>query len=137
MRPNARRRAKIVQALLAGATQRAAVAAAGYRPSVARSRSGEIVRLPEVQSLLTEAMRAAGLTPDGLARSVREALDATVLVSAPDGCREVADHKIRLQAYDRAVHAFGYAQPAETVPSPPAVHLTIQFVEPGTVGGEP
>lgn len=136
MRPNARRRAKIVQSLLAGSSQQAALESAGYKPSVARARSGQIIRLPEIQSLLTEAMEAAGLTPDSLARSVREALDATVIVNTPDGYRELPDHKIRLHAYDRAVQAFGYVTPGEpALPTPPSVHLTVQFVAPETAGG--
>lgn len=135
-------RARLVaQGLLAGKSDVAAVIDAGYSPETARTQAYEIVRRPSVQSELTEALRARGLTPDKMAGVIAEAAEAKMIVYNPDvGEGVLVDlpaHAIRLKAYDRWERAHGYVPQKIEMPSPPSKGLTVIIEQADPQGSAP
>ena len=88
---------------------------AGYSDGTARSQAYEIVRRPSIQSELTEALRASGLTADRMAMIIKDAAEAKMVVFNPDtgggSMVDVPAHAIRLKAYDRWARAHGFETP--------------------------
>ena len=84
-----------------------------------------------MQSFLTKALERAGITPEVLAKSVVEALQARVRVTNHQRGTvtetNLPDHQIRLQAYDRVVAAYGAVPKAVEMPEPPLPGLTVNI----------
>jgi hypothetical protein len=115
----------------------AAVREAGYEEETARGHAYQIVRRPTIQSALTEALVAHGLTPDKMARVIKQAAEAKTVVFNPAIGRgvlvDIPAHDIRLKAYDRWERAHGFAVPltskeASPPPDHPPLQVNIQFV---------
>ena len=98
-----------------GLSQIEAVKQAGYSSSTAEKKAYQIVRHPRVQSFLTEALEAAGVTSKDIAQSIVDGLKACEVVTTKDGkiLTDYPDHKIRFMAHDRAVQLYGLGKGAE------------------------
>ena len=117
------RQKKFAQGLIAGKTKVQAALDAGYARSTAYKSSFAMIDRPQIRTFLTEAYRAAGLTPEKMIQPVLDAYEAKLKVFSRDAggliLTDDPDHEIRLKAYDRAVAAFG-AIPREVEMPPPA-----------------
>jgi phage terminase small subunit len=125
---------RCVEAVAKGQSPHKAALAAGYAPSTAKSKSYKIIRSPCVQSFLTDALERLTVTPDMIVRPIFETLHATktVYVKTPQGTLEVKteerDHRIRLEAYDRAERLYGATLTKHEIPPPPKGNLTVVIV---------
>ncbi len=123
--------------LARGLTQIEAVKQAGYSESTAEKKAYRIVRHPQVQSVLTEALEALGVTARKIMQPVIDGLEACEVVRSKDGdiLAHDPDHRVRLQAHDRAVGLYGLGKGAEH-PAPgldqpsPIYNIQINFVKP-------
>ncbi len=123
--------------LARGLTQIEAVKQAGYSESTAEKKAYRIVRHPQVQSVLTEALEALGVTARKIMQPVIDGLEACEVVRSKDGdiLADDPDHRVRLQAHDRAVALYGQGKGAEH-PAPgldqpaPTYNIQINFVKP-------
>lgn len=97
-----------------------------------------VLRLPHVQSMVTEALERQGLTPDAIVRPYLDALNAWVVVRSSEtmDARETAvpDHEQRCRAADRIIQLYGLrgGRDAEDVPLArgDVVQIQVQFVAP-------
>ena len=82
---------------------------AGYAPSTAEKKAYQIVCRPQIQSFLTEALEALGVTAKQLVQPIKDGLEACEVVRTKDGniLTDHPDHRVRLQAHDRAVVLYG------------------------------
>ncbi len=124
--------------LAQGLSQIEAVKQAGYSDSTAEKKAYRIVRHPQVQSVLTEALEALGVTAKKIMQPVIDGLEACEVVKTEDGkiLTDYPDHKIRFMAHDRAVQLYGLGKGAEhpapgldTQPSP-TYNIQVNFVSP-------
>ncbi len=123
--------------LAQGLTQIEAVKQAGYSSSTAEKKAYRIVRHPQVQSVLTEALEALGVTAKKIMQPIVDGLEAREVVRSKDGdiLADDPDHRVRLQAHDRAVALYGLGKGAEH-PAPgldqpaPTYNIQINFVKP-------
>ncbi len=123
--------------LAQGLTQIEAVKQAGYADSTAEKKAYRIVRHPQVQSVLTEALEALGVTAKKIMQPIVDGLEAREVVRSKDGdiLAHDPDHRVRLQAHDRAVALYGLGKGAEH-PAPdldqpsPIYNIQINFVKP-------
>ncbi len=124
--------------LAQGLSQIEAVKQAGYSDSTAEKKAYRIVRHPQVQSVLTEALEALGVTAKKIMQPVIDGLEACEVVKTEDGkiLTDYPDHKIRFMAHDRAVQLYGLGKGAEhpatgldTQPSP-VYNIQVNFVSP-------
>ncbi len=124
--------------LAQGLTQIEAVKQAGYADSTAEKKAYRIVRHPQVQSVLTEALEALGVTAKKIMQPVIDGLEACEVVKTEDGkiLTDHPDHKTRFIAHDRAVQLYGLGKGAEH-PAPgldtqptPIYNVQINFVKP-------
>ena len=118
---------KLVQGVLQGKSVRQAAKEAGYAESTANVKSYGILKRPRVQSLLTDALERAGITPDRLAHVLAEGLQATKVIKTQDGRKEVPDHRIRLEAYEQATKAYGFVPKSQELPEPPLPDLIVNI----------
>ena len=118
---------KLVQGVLQGKSVRQAAKDAGYARSTAEVKSYGILKRPRVQSLLTDALERAGITPDRLAHVLAEGLQATKIMETQDGRKEVPDHRIRLEAYEQATKAYGFVPKSQELPEPPLPGLKVNI----------
>jgi len=115
---------RFVEGVAQGQSPHKAALAAGYAPSTAKSKSYKIIRSLRVQSFLTDALERLSVTPDMTVRPIFEALHATktVHVKSPQGTLEVKtdepDHRVRLEAYDRAERLYGVTLTKQEMPPP-------------------
>ena len=116
---------KLVQGVLQGKSVRQAAKDAGYAKSTAEVRSYGILKRPRVQSLLTDALEQAGITPERLAQVLTDALDATRMIETKNGTREVPDHRIRLDGCEQATRAYGFVPKSQELPEPPPPGLSV------------
>ncbi len=120
-----------------GLSQIEAVKQAGYPSSTAEKKAYRIVRHPHVQSFLTEALEALGVTAKKIMQPVIDGLEACEVVKTEDGkiLTDYPDHKIRFMAHDCAVQLYGLGKGAEH-PAPgldqpcPTYNIQINFVSP-------
>ena len=119
---------KLVQGVLQGKSVRQAAKEAGYAESTANVKSYGILKRPRVQSLLTDALERAGITPDRLAHVLADGLLATKVIKTQDGWREVPDHRIRLEAYEQATRAYGFVPKSQELPEPPLPDLKVNIM---------
>ena len=123
--------------LAQGLSQIEAVKQAGYSDSTAEKKAYRIVRHPQVQSVLTEALEALGVTAKKIMQPVIDGLEACEVVKTEDGkiLTDYPDHKIRFMAHDRAVQLYGLGNGAEH-PAPGldqpshTYNIQINFVSP-------
>ncbi len=123
--------------LAQGLSQIEAVKQAGYSDSTAEKKAYRIVRHPQVQSVLTEALEALGVTARQIMQPVIDGLEACEVVKTEDGkiLTDHPDHKIRFMAHDRAVQLYGLGKGAEH-PAPgldqpsPTYLINVNFVSP-------
>ncbi len=123
--------------LAQGLSQIEAVKQAGYSSSTAEKKAYRIVRHPQVQSFLTEALEALGVTARQILQPIKAGLEACEVVKTEDGkiLTDHPDHKIRFMAHDRAVALYGLGKGAEH-PAPgldqpsPTYNIQINFVKP-------
>ncbi len=120
-----------------GLSQIEAVKQAGYADSTAEKKAYRIVRHPQVQSVLTEALEALGVTAKKIMQPVIDGLEACEVVKTEDGkiLTDHPDHKIRFMALDRAVALYGLGKGAEHPPPgldqpTPIYNIQINFVRP-------
>lgn len=137
-----RRRKAIVSNLAKGMSATAACVAAGYSPVAANSEAYRIIKHPEIQSKLTEAVARVLAEEkkqfDDIVRPYVKALDAKVIVKAPGRVAEskIPDHAIRMEA---AAHLTKLYQPKnaedeekEAGKTGPPVVYQINFIEAGS-----
>ncbi len=124
--------------LAQGLSQIEAVKQAGYSDSTAEKKAYRIVRHPQVQSVLTEALEALGVTAKQILQPIKDGLAACEVVKTEDGkiLTDHPDHKTRFMAHDRAVALYGLGKGAEhpapgldTQPSP-TYNIQVKFVSP-------
>ncbi len=124
--------------LAQGLSQIEAVKQAGYADSTAQKKAYRIVQRPQVQSFLTEALEALGVTARQILQPIKDGLEACEVVKTEDGkiLTDYPDHKIRFMAHDRAVQLYGLGKGSEhpapgldTQPSP-TYNIQINFVRP-------
>ena len=123
--------------LAQGLSQIEAVKQAGYADSTAEKKAYRIVRHPQVQSVLTEALETLGVTANKIMQPVIDGLEACEVVKTEDGkiLTDHPDHKTRFMAHDRAVQLYGLGKGAEH-PAPgldqpgPTYNIQINFVKP-------
>ena len=77
------REQKLVNALLAGKSQREAMEEAGYACSTSRRGIARLAAKNQIQSALSAALDRAGVSPDLLATRIREGLDLQDPEQAP------------------------------------------------------
>jgi|SRR5215831_117034 len=130
-RPLTAKERRLAKGVAAGKPVREAALAAGYSKSVAKTKAYKIIKLPRVQSFLTEALERLGVTAEMIVQPIADALKAkrTVAVKGPnDEMRvetEYPDHKIRLEAFDRCDRLYGASLTKQEVPPPPRGNLTV------------
>ncbi len=120
-----------------GLSQIEAVKQAGYSDSTAEKKAYRIVRHPQVQSVLTEALEALGVTAKQILQPIKDGLEACEVVKTEAGkiLTDHPDHKIRFMALDRAVQLYGLGKGAEH-PAPgldqpsPIYNIQVNFVSP-------
>ncbi len=123
--------------LAQGLSQIEAVKQAGYSDSTAEKKAYRIVRHPQVQSVLIEALEALGVTAKKIMQPIVDGLEAREVVRSKDGdiLADDPDHRVRLQAHDRAVQLYGLGKGAEH-PAPgldqpsPTYNIQVNFVSP-------
>ncbi len=123
--------------LAQGLSQIEAVKQAGYSDSTAEKKAYRIVRYPQVQSVLTEALEALGVTAKQILQPIKDGLEACEVVKTEDGkiLTDHPDHKTRFMAHDRAVQLYGLGKGAEH-PAPgldqpsPTYNIQVNFVSP-------
>ncbi len=123
--------------LAQGLSQIEAVKQAGYSDSTAEKKAYRIVRHPQIQSFLTEALEALGVTAKKIMQPVIDGLEACEVVRSKDGdiLADDPDHRVRLQAHDRAVALYGLGKGAEHLApgldqASPTYNIQINFVSP-------
>ncbi|MEE8494251.1 MAG: hypothetical protein V3S25_09435 [Nitrospirales bacterium] len=121
-----------------GLSQIEAVKQAGYADSTAKKKAYRIVQRPQIQNFLTEALEALGVTAKKIMQPIVDGLEAREVVRSKDGdiLADDPDHRVRLQAHDRAVALYGLGKGAEhpapgldTQPSP-TYNIQVNFVSP-------
>ncbi len=101
--------------LAQGLSQVEAVKQAGYSDSTAEKKAFEIVRRPQVQNFLTEALEDLGVTAKMIMQPIIDGLEAREVIRSKDGdiLADDPDYRVRLQAHDRAVALYELANGAE------------------------
>ena len=101
--------------LAQGLSQVEAVKQAGYSDSTAEKKAFEIVRRPQVQNFLTEALEDLGVTAKMIMQPIIDGLEAREVIRSKDGdiLADDPDYRVRLQAHDRAVALYELAKGAE------------------------
>ncbi len=135
--PRRRNLQKVAKGLARGLSGADALRQAGYAESTIDKKGFEIIRRPQVQSFLTEALEALGVTAKKIMQPVIDGLEACEAVKTEDGkiLTDHPDHKIRFMAHDRAVQLYGLGKGAEH-PAPgldqpsPTYNIQINFVSP-------
>ncbi len=120
-----------------GLSQIEAVKQAGYADSTAEKKAYRIVQRPQIQSFLTEALEALGVTARQILQPIKDGLEACEVVKTEDGkiLTHHPDHKIRFMAHDRAVALYGLGKGAEH-PAPgldqpsPTYNIQVNFFSP-------
>ena len=118
---------KVAEGLARGLSKREAVRQAGYSDSTAEKKASAIVNRPLVQSALTEALERQGVTFDQILKPLMDALGATLVARTLKGLVQTTlpDHRIRLEAHDRAIRPYGGTPRATEIPPPPAPGLVV------------
>ncbi len=123
--------------LAQGLSQIEAVKQAGYADSTAEKKAYRLVRHPQVQSFLPEALEALGVTAWQILQPIKDGLEACEVVRTEDGkiLTDHPDHKTRFMAHDRAVQLYGFGKgaehPAQGLDQPsPTYNIQINFVSP-------
>ncbi|MFN3076838.1 MAG: terminase small subunit [Alphaproteobacteria bacterium] len=137
-----RRRNAIVKNLAKGMSATAALVAAGYSKTSANSEGYRVIKHPEIQSKLTEAVARVLAEEkkqfEDIVRPYVRALDAKVIVRAPGVVAEskIPDHSVRMEA---AAHLTKLYQPKnaedeekEAGKTGPPVVYQINFIEAGS-----
>ncbi len=135
------RRKAVARNLAIGMKPEEALLKAGYSPTTARKKAYQVIRHPEVQSLLTESV-ARVLTEenkkfDDIVRPYVKALEATIVVKMPAAGvavqTSVVDHSTRMVA---ATYLIGLYRPKrkqsedhEIKADAPSVNIHIHFIE--------
>lgn len=117
--PNVRQR-RFVSELLKGKNQSQAAVSAGYRADYAK----DLMKMPQVKSLLDKAMRDAGIDDLLIARKLREGLDA----KAPprkEGGKQYPDQFVRKQFLDVIFKLRGDYAPERTENVQKTINVTI------------
>lgn len=136
-KPGRQRLRTVALGLAKGLSQVEAVKQAGYADSTAEKLAYQIVRRPQIQSFLTEALEELGVTAKQIMRPIKDGLEACEVVRTEKGkiLTDHPDHKTRLAAHDRAVELYGLkgkhadAGDGDGPPIPP-LNLQINFVSP-------
>ena len=136
-RKGKRKQRAVALGLAQGLSQIEAVKQAGYADSTAEKKAYRIVQRPQIQSFLTEALEALGVTAKKIMQPIVDGLEAREVVRSKDGdiLADDPDHRVRLQAHDRAVQLYGLGKGAEH-PAPgldqpsPIYNIQINFVKP-------
>ena len=126
---------RFAQGVAQGKTKVQAARDAGYSESTALKKSWKFVQRPHLQSFLTEALENLGVSGEKIVQPVADALEATEVVRTEAGkiLTDHPDHRIRLQAHDRAVLLYGLgARHQDDVPKhAPTLICNFIRVEPG------
>lgn len=137
------RRKTVAKNLAIGMKPEEALIEAGYSPTTARKKAYRIIRHPEVQSLLTEAVERVLAEEkkqfDDIVRPYVKALEATVVVKNSQCLRavetEIPDHAVRMEA---AAHLTKLYQPKNVEDDEqaagnekPPVLVQVNFIEAG------
>ena len=129
---------KIARGLARGLNGADALRQAGYAESTIDKKGYRIIRQPQVQSFLTEALEALGVTAKQILQPIKDGLEACEVVKTDDGTilTDHPDHKVRFMAHDRAVVLYGLTAkhsdhlPTEPPQPAPPVSFNIVFVAP-------
>ena len=124
--------------LAQGLSQIEAVKQAGYSDCTAERKACQIVRRPQIQNFLTDALEALGVTAKKILQPIKDGLEACEVVKTQKGkiLTRHPDHKIRIMAHDRAVALYDLAGKhtdrveAEAAGTPRVVNVNVVFVEP-------
>ena len=132
------RQRAVALGLAHGLSQIEAVKQAGYADSTAEKKAFQIVRRPQIQNFLTDALEALGVTATQIMQPIKDGLEACEVVQTKDGkmLTDFPDHRTRLMAHDRVVTLYGLtgkqAESDASSPSAPPVHINVVFVKPRT-----
>jgi len=136
--PRRRNLQKVAKGLARGLSGADALRQAGYAESTIDKKGYQIIKRPQVQNFLTEALEALGVTAKKIMQPIIDGLEAREVVKTEDGkiLTDYPDHKIRFMALDRAVALYGLGKGAEhpapgldTQPSP-TYNIQVNFVSP-------
>ena len=136
--PRRRNLQKVAKGLARGLSGADALRQAGYAESTIDKKGYQIIKRPQIQSFLTEALEALGVTARQILQPIKDGLEACEVVKTEDGkiLTDHPDHKIRFMALDRAVALYGLGKGAEhpapgldTQPSP-TYNIQVNFVAP-------
>ena len=122
---------KDAKGLARGHSGAGALQQAGYAESTIDKKGYQILKRPQVQSFLTETLEQAGVPAKQIMQPIKDGLEACELVETDDGqiLTDSPDHRVRLQAHDRAVALYGLAgkhsdrveaEPPQPAPAPEA-----------------
>jgi terminase small subunit-like protein len=113
---------RVAAELVKGASATKALIAAGYSPHYANSWGYRVIQQPEIQSLVTEALREAGLTMQQVIQPYLQGLQAkkSQRVKEPIEESDIADLEVRMAAADRICRLMGQIPSAPDYPDPPA-----------------
>ncbi len=135
--PRRRNLQKVAKGLARGLSGADALRQAGYAESTIDKKGYQIIKRPQIQSFLTEALEALGVTARQILQPIKDGLEACEVVKTEDGkiLTDHPDHKPRFMALDRAVALYGLGKGAEH-PAPgldqpsPTYNIQINFVKP-------
>ncbi len=114
---------KVAWGLARGLSKAEALRQAGYAESTIDHKSSQIIRRPQIQSFLTDALERMGVTTEKLLKPVVDGLHANVVVKHSESLAavvtDVPDLSVRMQAHDRIVDLYG-GKPRDVDPKVPS-----------------
>ncbi len=135
--PRLKNHRKVAKGLARGLSGADALRQAGYAESTIDKKGYQIIKRPQTQSFLTDALERLGVTSEKIMQTLVDGLEAKVVVKSSEALTaketEVPDLRTRMDAADRIADLYGSKPRAAEAskPAPPSLICNFFRVEAG------